>query len=226
MRQATSISMLVDSPHRIEPTVKRPMAQAKTRRVPKRSAIQPLTGMKTARLSVARQHRLDVERRHLHCLGDGRDSRVEDGRVERLHEEGDGDQPGQQALDGVFGGGSLRSYDPPAEFWTGGRQERRTNMREPARRAVRGQLHSVAVAQPSSGEPAPSTRRGRGGAVGRLPVTRGARRLPSPGSGRLRAPTISAMAWSQVSFRSRPQPACRPAGHRRRRPAGPRCSVR
>ena len=51
-RQATSISMLVDRPHSTEPRVKRPIAEAKTRRVPNRSAIQPLIGMKTARLSV------------------------------------------------------------------------------------------------------------------------------------------------------------------------------
>ncbi len=51
-RQATSISMLVESPHRMEPRVKSPIAEAKTRRVPKRSAIQPLIGMNTARLSV------------------------------------------------------------------------------------------------------------------------------------------------------------------------------
>ena len=52
MRQATSISRLVDSPHSIEPRVKTPIAEANTRRVPNRSAIQPLTGMNTARLSV------------------------------------------------------------------------------------------------------------------------------------------------------------------------------
>ncbi len=51
-RQATSRWMLLISPHSSEPSVKMPMAEANTRRVPKRSAIQPLTGMKTARLSV------------------------------------------------------------------------------------------------------------------------------------------------------------------------------
>jgi hypothetical protein len=39
-------------PHSIDPTVNMPIAEANTRRVPNRSAIQPLTGMKTARLSV------------------------------------------------------------------------------------------------------------------------------------------------------------------------------
>ena len=52
MRQATRTWMLLEMPHRKEPRVKRPMAAAKTRRVPKRSAIQPLMGMKTARLKV------------------------------------------------------------------------------------------------------------------------------------------------------------------------------
>ncbi len=35
-------------PQSSEPSVKIPMAEAKTRRVPKRSAIQPEIGMKTA----------------------------------------------------------------------------------------------------------------------------------------------------------------------------------
>src|SRR5271154_3415620 len=40
--------MLLEMPQRKEPRVKMPMAEAKTRRVPKRSAIQPLMGVKTA----------------------------------------------------------------------------------------------------------------------------------------------------------------------------------
>src|ERR1035437_11016850 len=44
--------MLLDIPQRNEPSVKMPIAEAKTRRVPNLSAIQPLMGMKTARLSV------------------------------------------------------------------------------------------------------------------------------------------------------------------------------
>ena len=51
-RQATSMSMSAARPHSSEPRVNSPIAEAKTRRVPKRSAIQPLIGMKTARLSV------------------------------------------------------------------------------------------------------------------------------------------------------------------------------
>jgi hypothetical protein len=42
----------LSKPHSNDPKVKIPMADEKTRRVPKRSAIQPLIGMKTARLSV------------------------------------------------------------------------------------------------------------------------------------------------------------------------------
>ncbi len=52
IRQATSTWMSVDMPHRNEPSVKMPIADANTRRVPKRLAIQPLIGMNTARLSV------------------------------------------------------------------------------------------------------------------------------------------------------------------------------
>ena len=52
MREATSRWMLLERPHRHDPSVNRPMAEANTRRVPNRSAIQPLTGMKTARLRV------------------------------------------------------------------------------------------------------------------------------------------------------------------------------
>ena len=51
-RNATSRWMLRARPHRSEPNANTPMAPANTRRVPKRLAIQPLTGMNTARLSV------------------------------------------------------------------------------------------------------------------------------------------------------------------------------
>ena len=51
-RQATSRWMLFEMPQSNEPSVNVPMAHAKTRRVPKRSAIQPLMGMNTARLNV------------------------------------------------------------------------------------------------------------------------------------------------------------------------------
>ena len=44
--------MLLEIPQRKEPSAKIPMAEAKTRRVPNRSAIQPLIGIKTARLRV------------------------------------------------------------------------------------------------------------------------------------------------------------------------------
>ncbi len=52
MRKATRTWMLLEMPQRNEPSVKMPMAEANTSRVPKRSAIQPLMGMKTARLRV------------------------------------------------------------------------------------------------------------------------------------------------------------------------------
>src|ERR1700722_2712125 len=44
--------MLLEMPQRNEPRGKMPMAEANTRRGPKRWAIQPLIGIKTARLSV------------------------------------------------------------------------------------------------------------------------------------------------------------------------------
>jgi len=49
-RIASSIARLVDSPHKAEPRLKIAIAAQNTRRVPMRSAIQPLSGMKTARL--------------------------------------------------------------------------------------------------------------------------------------------------------------------------------
>ncbi len=52
MRDATSIGTFTESPHASDPSVNSATATANTRRVPKRSAIQPLIGMKTARLSV------------------------------------------------------------------------------------------------------------------------------------------------------------------------------
>ena len=50
-RAATSCAVLCDSAQRIEPTVKSTIAARNTRRAPWRSAIQPLNGMNTARLS-------------------------------------------------------------------------------------------------------------------------------------------------------------------------------
>src|SRR4029450_4636279 len=44
--------MLFEIPQRTDPMVKMAMAEENTRRVPYRSAIQPPTGMKTARLKV------------------------------------------------------------------------------------------------------------------------------------------------------------------------------
>ncbi len=52
---------------------------------------------------VARQHRLHIEWRDLHRPGDRWHGGVQDRRVERLHEECDGYQPGQQPLDGIAG---------------------------------------------------------------------------------------------------------------------------
>jgi hypothetical protein len=48
MRHATNTWMLVDMPQRNDPSVKSPIAEANTRRVPNRSAIHALIGMKTA----------------------------------------------------------------------------------------------------------------------------------------------------------------------------------
>jgi len=45
------IGRLVEAPHSAEPAAKIAIAAQKTGRAPSRSAIQPLTGMKTARLS-------------------------------------------------------------------------------------------------------------------------------------------------------------------------------
>ena len=51
MRAATSAGSEVAMPQPIEPKVKTTIASVKTRRAPKRSAVQPLIGMNTARLS-------------------------------------------------------------------------------------------------------------------------------------------------------------------------------
>ena len=51
-RAATSIGMLTASPQNSDPSVNRNTARVNTQRVPNRSAIQPLMGMKTARHSV------------------------------------------------------------------------------------------------------------------------------------------------------------------------------
>src|SRR5580700_5444452 len=52
MRQANRTWMLLETPQRNDHSVNRPMADADFRRVPHRSAIQPLMGMNTARLNV------------------------------------------------------------------------------------------------------------------------------------------------------------------------------
>ncbi len=52
MRHATSTCRSLDRPHKRDPSVKSPIADANTTRVPNLSATQPLTGMNTARLSV------------------------------------------------------------------------------------------------------------------------------------------------------------------------------
>src|SRR5437868_15241075 len=50
-RIASIIGRLDDNPHKADPAAKIAIATQKTTRVPSRSAIQPLTGMKTARLN-------------------------------------------------------------------------------------------------------------------------------------------------------------------------------
>ena len=51
-RALTKRAWELAAPHATDDSVNSATAVAKTRRVPKRSAIQPLIGMKTARLSV------------------------------------------------------------------------------------------------------------------------------------------------------------------------------
>ena len=51
-RAATRNGRFCASPHNSEPSVNRPIAEANTLRVPNRSAIHPLIGINTARLSV------------------------------------------------------------------------------------------------------------------------------------------------------------------------------
>ena len=51
MRNATSSGRLPATPHRAEPSENKAIARQNTRRAPSRSASQPLTGRKTARLS-------------------------------------------------------------------------------------------------------------------------------------------------------------------------------
>src|SRR5580700_7129301 len=50
-RITSIIGRLDDKPHRADPAAKIAIATQNTTRVPSRSAIQPLTGMKTARLN-------------------------------------------------------------------------------------------------------------------------------------------------------------------------------
>ncbi len=52
---------------------------------------------------IAGENRFHTERRHLERFRDRRHCRVQDGRVERLHKYGYGDQPRQKSLDGIVG---------------------------------------------------------------------------------------------------------------------------
>ena len=52
MRAATSIGTFTDTPHSTDENVNSATAAANTRRVPNRSAIHPLTGMHTAKLTM------------------------------------------------------------------------------------------------------------------------------------------------------------------------------
>jgi hypothetical protein len=91
--------MLLESPHRSDPSVKMPIAEANTTRVPNRSATQPLTGNEDREAQrVAREHRLHAERHDVQRRAIAGRRRVEDGRVERLHEERDRDEPRQEPL--------------------------------------------------------------------------------------------------------------------------------
>ncbi len=68
--------------------------------VPNLSAIQPLIGIEDGETQrVARQNGLHAERRHRQRLGNHRHGGVENGRVERFHEERDCDQPRQKPFD-------------------------------------------------------------------------------------------------------------------------------
>ena len=51
MRAPTSSGSVVETPQAIEPRVKTTIAKLNTRRAPNRSAVQPLIGINTARLS-------------------------------------------------------------------------------------------------------------------------------------------------------------------------------
>ena len=98
-RQATSMLMSTARPHSSEPSGEQPDRRGED--AARAEAVgHPAADRDEDREAerVARQHRLHVERRDVHRLRDGRHRRVEDGGVERLHEEGHRDQPGQQSL--------------------------------------------------------------------------------------------------------------------------------
>ena len=73
-----------------EPSMKTPMAVRKTFLAPKRSAIQPLTGMKTASdTQIGGQRQLQRDRAGADVGGDRRQRCRDDGRVHVFHEQGD-----------------------------------------------------------------------------------------------------------------------------------------
>jgi hypothetical protein len=88
--------MLLDIPHRKEPSVKSPIAVANTRRVPKRSATHPLNREEDGETQgIAGEHSLHAQRTDVECSGDRRYCRIQNGGVQRLHEEGNRNKPWQ-----------------------------------------------------------------------------------------------------------------------------------
>ena len=99
MRAATSMWMLPTSPHRNEPRREDPDGRGEDTACPV-AVRHPATHGNEDREAqcVARQSRLHAERRNVQGGRDRRHRRVQDGRVERLHEERNGHQPGQHPL--------------------------------------------------------------------------------------------------------------------------------
>ena len=99
MRQATSTWMLLEMPQSNDP--KREQADRGREHPARAEAVRhPAADRNEHRQAqrVAGQHRLHAERGHLERLRDGGHGRVQNRRVERFHEERDGDQPRQQPL--------------------------------------------------------------------------------------------------------------------------------
>jgi hypothetical protein len=99
MRARTKSSSDWLKPQQIEPRVKTTIAAWNTTRAPKRSATQPLIGHEDREAEeIGGYSHVQCKGIFVQGAGDLRQGRVDDGRIQVLHEESAGDHEGEEEL--------------------------------------------------------------------------------------------------------------------------------